>query len=236
MTGIVFIILGITLAFLAKGVSDKIAWHWIHSPFSKFKRDGFFGPPQFTSERKYEGESKIKRYLMSTIFVAFTDLWHMSNGVGRLGWFIALAAALAMSPTWWGIVGVLAIIILLSITGFHVIYHWTLDIRKNMILRILLTVGLMVSIVFGGLILNGWVQPKKIEIIQPTQEERRAEIKAELERLEVEEAKIDSIIADLTFQLDSVAVVLADPKRDEARKFLQDFVNLDIEKFVKDNF
>ncbi len=236
MTGIVFIIVGITLAFLAKGVSDKIAWHWQYSPFSKFKKDGFFGPPQFTSERKYEGESKVKRYLMSTIFVAFTDLWHMSNGIGRLGWFIALAAGLAMSPTWWGLVGILGIIILLSITGFHIIYHWTLDIRKNMILRILLTVALAAGIAFGGTILNGWVRPKKIEIVQPTLEERKAEIRAELEMLEVEEAKIDSVIGVLTTQLDSIGITLADPKREEARGFLQDFVNLDIEKFVKENF
>lgn len=236
MTGIIFIIIGIFSAFIGKAVADKVTWHWNKSIFRKFSRTGFFGPPQFTSERKYESESRIKRFLMSTIFVAFTDIWHLSNLVNKIGWFMMFVAALTMYPTWLGIAGITALLIVLSLIGFHILFHWTLDVTRNNVLRALLTLGLVAALVFGTGIINGWVKPKKVEEIKPTMKERLIEIQSEIKTLEEKKIEIDSTINDLNTKLDSTELILLEPERKEATDFLKDFTKLDIKEFVKNNF
>lgn len=234
MTGIVFIIIGISLAFTAKGIADKLAHHWGRSIFRKMNPEGFWGPPSRTSKRKYD-KTGILGWFERNLFVMFQDGWHLSNSVRRVGWFMTVIAALSMYPTWGGTVFIALVMVLVSMFGFHVIYHWTLDTEKNKALRGLWTAILIGAITLGTLFLNNNVNPKKIVRPLTPVEVKKAELQAEINLLSKQQVEVDSTIAKLKKVIISDSLILEETKRDSARVSLIEFRDFDVEAFLKAN-
>jgi len=234
MTGMIFIIIGITLAFIGKGVSDKLSSHWSRSIFSKFRKDGFWGQPDLSSERKYD-HTGFRGWLERNLFVFIQDAWHLFNSIRRVGWYMAVIAALTMYPTWIGVLFIAMLMIVISIIGFHIVYHWILDITKPIVTRILWTAVLVGAITLSALFLNNNVNPKKTVTPLTSVEIKKAELQAEINLLTKQQVEVDSTIAKLKQVITSDSLILEEAKRDSARVSLIEFRDFDVEAFLKAN-
>lgn len=89
----------VIVAALCKSIMDKIQFHFNESVFNKLK---WFNPAESWKNKWKDGDkSKGEAFLgSSTIFVMFTDAWHLFGSIQRLMWIFAIVL---YKPTinWW---------------------------------------------------------------------------------------------------------------------------------------
>ena len=115
-----------------KGVADTLQFHYDSSPYAELKNEAFWNPEE-SWKAKYardEGGEPLRPLReafpgSSTVFVAATDAWHLSQSLQYA--CIRLAVCLLVVPLvgWRGIrayVGLYALIWVVQAAGFHLMY------------------------------------------------------------------------------------------------------------------
>lgn len=89
----------VIVAALCKAIIDKIQFHYSESVFNKLK---WFNPAESWRNKWKQGDkSKGEAFFgSSTVFVMFTDAWHLFGSIQRLMWILAI---ILYKPTinWW---------------------------------------------------------------------------------------------------------------------------------------
>jgi hypothetical protein len=133
MVGISLIFIGCFMNLFGKAVSDVVdnTPVWEKSIFSNLvsEKTDFFGPKDETWIRKRH-PNKLLKFLLSTIFVSLTDVWHLGNLVRHSGVYISILGALLCSlMIEFSLEFILLLMggyILLTLIGFHTFYHYIL--------------------------------------------------------------------------------------------------------------
>lgn len=91
----------VIVAALCKAIMDKIQFHFNESVFKDSNR--YFFDPELSWVNKYKNHSPSqgpKFFGSTTIFVMFTDAWHLFGSIQRLMWILAIVL---YKPTiaWW---------------------------------------------------------------------------------------------------------------------------------------
>lgn len=95
---IIIITLLVIVAAISKAVQDKLQFHFYES---RFKKLGDFWNPETSWKSKYKENDpkKGERFLGSTtVFVAFTDAWHLFGMIRNISIFSSIVVA---SGIWW---------------------------------------------------------------------------------------------------------------------------------------
>ena len=122
---IFFFIFASAICGVFKAIADRVSSYdlWVNSVFSEFEDDGFFGPKDITWERKYRYDSKIARYLFSTILVFTTDIWHFANFVSFYHSVAVVVLAVYIGEE--NILWLISFPAVRTLT-FHIFYHYIL--------------------------------------------------------------------------------------------------------------
>ena len=118
--------------FIGKAISDTTSdeTNWHKSIFKNLGAiNSFWGAKNKTYKRK-DNDNLILNYLLHTILVFTTDIWHLGNTIRRLGIYMSLFVSLLLGGnTDLSIIHVMIIIgtfILTNVIGFHIMYHYIL--------------------------------------------------------------------------------------------------------------
>jgi len=109
----------ITIAAFMKAIADILASQNEVNIFKNLKST-YFRPTKISWKRKHNFKSKFLQFLFSTIFVAFTDAWHMAG----LLMFLSLFSLLFLPA-----ISVLEIIVLIGL--FFVTFEGFYRILKS---------------------------------------------------------------------------------------------------------
>lgn len=112
----------IFISGLSKAIQDKIQFHFYES---KFRKLGNFWNPEESWKRKYkDNDPKKGEWFLgsSTIFVSFTDAWHLFGLIRNFSLILALSVA---SNNWWFLLGYI-----IFIMTFHIFYTWAFKSTK----------------------------------------------------------------------------------------------------------
>lgn len=96
---IIMLLLFVFLAGAAKGVSDKLQFHYGKSVFSPIQNEQWWNPGLSWKNkyRDYDAGDKREAFLGSrTLFVWTTDAWHLAQTVETLAWVAALLLAVRL--------------------------------------------------------------------------------------------------------------------------------------------
>lgn len=116
----------VIVAALCKSIMDKCQFHYSESVFNKLK---WFNPAESWRNKWKQGDkSKGEAFLgSSTIFVMFTDAWHLFGSIQRLMWIFAIVL---YKPTinWWAD----GMILMAShMIVFHVLFTYAFARKKE---------------------------------------------------------------------------------------------------------
>lgn len=119
-----FFLISALLISLGKGIADIVSdeSNWSKSIFSKYKIDSFFGCKDMTWERKYR-DNKILNYLLTTIFVFVTDIWHFANFINKVGFYLALSMSVLLPGSLVAKLVLVLIHLFFTTVLFHILYH-----------------------------------------------------------------------------------------------------------------
>lgn len=111
MNWTMIILLGV-LIVLCNATMDEIRFHWEHM-FGKIFPPGSKGEkwfnPAISWENKYH-KSAFLTFLMSTVFVWFTDFWHLLKGILINSAFIIFLILIEEPFVWWRWIIMLAVL------------------------------------------------------------------------------------------------------------------------------
>ena len=118
--------------FIGKAIADIVSdeVHWNQSIFSDWgAEDSYWGHKDASWVRK-DHDNFLMNYLLHTILVFVTDIWHTANTIRRIGIYASLAFGILLGFSLskdFDMVNNLPLIIfgfmVLNIGGFHVFYH-----------------------------------------------------------------------------------------------------------------
>lgn len=116
----------IIISSIARAISNKIQFHYDNSIFRKLK---WFNP--LTSWKNkwklkdnkivYKNNKPKERFIgSSTIFVLFTDAWHLFESISKYSLIFSIAICFYFNyPLWW-----LIILIFIMVITFHIFFTY----------------------------------------------------------------------------------------------------------------
>ncbi|THH40257.1 hypothetical protein [Neolewinella litorea] len=128
------VLLLLFLAHVLKGVGDTLQFHYESSPYADLGNTSFWNPEQswkakYASDPTGEPLRPLREKFpgSTTLFVATTDAWHLSQSLQYA--CIRLAVCLLAVPLlgWrggWAYAGLYALIWVVQAAGFHLAYTW----------------------------------------------------------------------------------------------------------------
>ena len=129
MVGMFIFFIGCFFVFFGKAVSDITDNEtvWGKSIFNKFPKESFFGSKEYTYIRKYHS-NPIKNYLLSTIFVFTTDIWHTGNLIRHTGIYLSIAGGMLLGTKYSleTLYILLSLFTCINLLGFHLFYTYFL--------------------------------------------------------------------------------------------------------------
>lgn len=129
MVGIIIFFIGCFFVFFGKAVSDITDNEtvWSKSIFNRFPKESFFGSKEYTYIRK-DHSNPVINYLLHTIFVFVTDIWHTGNLIRHTGIYLSIGGGmvLGMNYSLESLYFLLSIFTFVHLIGFHVFYSYFL--------------------------------------------------------------------------------------------------------------
>lgn len=120
---------GCFFIFFGKAVSDITDNEtvWSKSIFYRFPKESFFGSKEYTYIRKDHSNPTIN-YLLHTIFVFVTDIWHTGNLIRHTGIYLSVGGGmlLGMKYSLETLYIFLSVFTFLIPLGFHLFYTYFL--------------------------------------------------------------------------------------------------------------
>lgn len=113
----------VAVSALASAVVDTLSHHYSTSVFSRF--NPLFWNPELSWRNKYKNGDHTagpKFFLSTTLFVVFTDAWHLFKSVRENSWQMAAALIFSDGLPWWWLVIAFAAIKALYWPLFHFPY------------------------------------------------------------------------------------------------------------------
>lgn len=104
MISLTFIIVPILIAIagLSKAIQDKLMFHYYQSVFSKWNET--FWNPSISWRNKYKNydPKQGQRFpLSTTLFVVFTDAWHLFDSIRNNSLMLSICLILCEGLEWW---------------------------------------------------------------------------------------------------------------------------------------
>jgi hypothetical protein len=118
---------------VSKAVSDLASTRdeWINSVFAKLddagaptNHESYWGYKEMSWKRKHTKKGFLG-YLLKTLWVFFSDIWHTANTVRHVAWLVACIACFTASSGW------LLLILLTNRMWFHLFYMYILVRAKK---------------------------------------------------------------------------------------------------------
>jgi hypothetical protein len=129
MVEIIIFFIGCFFVFFGKAVSDITDNEtvWSKSIFSSFPKESFFGSKEYTYIRK-DHSNPLKNYLLHTIFVFVTDIWHTGNLIRHTGIYLSIAGGMLLGTNYSleTLYLILSIFTFVNFIGFHLFYTYLL--------------------------------------------------------------------------------------------------------------
>ncbi|MBI2050382.1 MAG: hypothetical protein HYT31_01075 [Parcubacteria group bacterium] len=130
---LIFILLFIFTAGMAKGVSDTLQFHYGRSVFASLPNQEWWNP-EVSWKNKYRDYDKgdtREAYLFSrSLLVWRTDAWHLAQTIETLGWVFALLLAISLGcahrPGRAQLAGLFVMMLAAFYLGFLLLYGWLL--------------------------------------------------------------------------------------------------------------
>jgi len=113
------------LASICEAIMDILQFHYITSPFKKFKNNVFWDPEVSWRNKYKDGDpNKGPRFIGSdTIFVGLTDAWHLFKMFRTLFIFLGVLFLLLQFSTFWISIIVTALLRIFFGIGFTIFYE-----------------------------------------------------------------------------------------------------------------
>lgn len=117
----------LALAAFASAVMDKLQHHYSTSIFSKFENQQFWNPVVSwrNKYKNFDPEQGPKFWLSTTLFVAFTDGWHLAKFVMSNSYVLAFTISTwaLFGAVWFMFPVIFVSAKLIQIIVFHFSYH-----------------------------------------------------------------------------------------------------------------
>ena len=120
----------VIISSITRGISNKILFHYEESIF---KNNNWFNPSESWKNKwkikdgkfvlNKKGKYKEKFFGSSTIFVLFTDAWHLFESISKYSLIGSIIIWAYFSLIWWHLI----ILIVIMIITFHIFFTYILN-------------------------------------------------------------------------------------------------------------